>query len=64
MATSKNVLACCCDSTFYLMSSMGHKLVEVNLKYPIISLMPIPFIFNLFNFVLLTAQGELVRLGI
>lgn len=63
-AVSAEILACSCCELFYLFNIHGHKLIEVQLKSPIRSLVFSPFPFNLFNFLLTTQEGQLIRIGI
>lgn len=64
IAPSHDLLACSCGAVFYLLTTSGQRLIEVQLKSHITSLFPIPFLFNLYNFVLLNREGEMVRLGV
>jgi hypothetical protein len=61
---TKQLLACSCLNNFYLINLSGHRLIEVQLKSPITRIIPVPFLFNLFNFIILNSQGELIRLGV
>ena len=43
---------------------MGQKVIEVQLKGTISRLLHVSFPFNLFNFILMTKKGEIIKLGI
>ena len=60
----KDVVACTWNQTFFLISLQGFKLIEVELKSTINKLIPVPFMFNHLNFIMLLKNGDIVRVGI